>query len=174
MAIRALRAVRARFASARLAIVGEPFPRSADLEYAEHLRRAAAAEVGSPAVVFAGFDDRVADAYAAADVVVNPAINPESFGRVACEALAAGRPVVSSAVGAVAETLRDGRTALLVPPGDPDALAAAAISLLSDPDLAERLARAGREDVLRRFDPERGLERFKAAVEAGRAAPESR
>ena len=151
---------------ARLVIVGEPFPRPADLGFAAHLRHRAT-ELGlGEAVRFSSFEHELDDLYAAADVVVNPALDPEAFGRVACEALAAGTPVVSSRVGAVSEVLRDGRTALLVPPGDPDALAQAVERLLDDSDLAARLATAGREDVLARFGADRALAGFQALVAA--------
>jgi glycosyltransferase involved in cell wall biosynthesis len=63
----------------------------------------------------------------------------------AFEALAAGRPIVASSLPSSREFLRDGENALLVPPGDPAALAAALRRLLADPALAERLARAAWE-----------------------------
>jgi glycosyltransferase involved in cell wall biosynthesis len=63
----------------------------------------------------------------------------------AFEALAAARPIVASSLPSSREFLRDGENALLVPPGDPAALAAALRRLLADPALAERLARAAWE-----------------------------
>ena len=102
---------------------------------------------------------------AAADVVVNPRRSGEAFGRVACEALVAGRPVVAMREGAVPEVLRDGETALLVAPGDSAALAGAAVRLLDDPTSRERLVAEGRRDVLRRFAPERSLAEFSRVVE---------
>ena len=61
----------------------------------------------------------------------------------------AGRPVVASAVGPIPEIVVDGVTGLLVPPGDPAALAEAVIRLLRDPDLAAAYGRAGRARVER-------------------------
>lgn len=158
--IRALRRIREALPSARCAIVGSPFRRRKDLAFEGELRRLAADLGLGDAVAFTGFCDQVADAYAAADVVVNPARIPESFGRACCEALAAGRPVVATRVGALPEVLRDGRTALLTPAEDPDALAAAVVRLLRDRGLAARLAAAGREDALERFSPERSRRAF--------------
>ena len=96
--------------------------------------------------------------------MVNPARDPEAFGRVPCEALAASRPVVATSVGATPEVLRDGETALVVPPDDPGALAVAIESLLLDPERARSLAEAGRRDVLERFAPERSLATFTRLV----------
>ena len=80
---------------------------------------------------------------AAADVVVVPSIRPESFGLACLEALAAGTPVVASAVGAVPDLVHAGETGLLVPPADAGALAAAVNRLLADAPLRSRLGRAG-------------------------------
>jgi glycosyltransferase involved in cell wall biosynthesis len=68
------------------------------------------------------------------------------------EAMAAGLPVVASAVGGVPELVEDGVTGVLVPPEDPAALAAALVRLLADRELRRRLGCAGRERVRDRFD----------------------
>lgn len=165
----ALRQVQARVPDVRCALAGVPFPRGADLEYERRLRRDAGAleapAGGTPGLIsFCGFEPRIADAYAAATLVVNPARDPEAFGRVPCEALAASRPVVATSVGAIPEVLRDGETALLVPPDDPEALAVAIERLLLDPERARSLAETGRRDVLERFAPERSLATFTRLV----------
>ena len=165
LAIRALPLIREAIPAARCAIVGSPFPRRQDLEFDDELRRLAVKAGVADAVVFTGFCDRIADAYAAADVVVNPARFPEPFGRAACEALVAGRPVVASRVGAIPEVLRDGATALVGPPEDPGALARNVVTLLADPDYAARIAAAGRRDVLERFAAARSGPAFRRAVE---------
>ena len=72
--------------------------------------------------------------YAAADVVVMPSFY-ESFGLVALEAMACGRPVIASRVGGLAQLVQDGRTGFLTPPGDPAALAERLARLLQDDDL---------------------------------------
>ncbi len=98
-----------------------------------------------------GLDDRVllrdplphrslAAAYQAADVVVVPS-RSESFGLVAAEAQACGVPVVASAVGGLAHAVADGESGLLVSGWDPVDYAAALRRILTDPVLAERLAR---------------------------------
>ncbi|MGZ8570967.1 MAG: glycosyltransferase family 4 protein [Actinomycetota bacterium] len=82
---------------------------------------------------------------AACDLYVGPSTGGESFGIVVVEAMAAGLPVVASDTPGYDEVVRDGVDGLLVPPRDPVALAAGAEVLLGDPDLAARLAAAGRE-----------------------------
>jgi glycosyltransferase involved in cell wall biosynthesis len=73
----------------------------------------------------------MAAAYSMADVVVAPSIQPEGFGRVPVEAQAMGRPVIASDLGGFRETIVDGVTGLLVPPGDAGQLAAAIAAALA-------------------------------------------
>jgi glycosyltransferase involved in cell wall biosynthesis len=165
VAIRALRAIRERVPGARLLIVGAAHPRTVDRAFEEELRSLAIA-VEDAAVIFAPPSDDVRDIYAAADVVLNPARFEEPFGRVAAEALVAGRPVVASRVGAIPEALRDGVDGLLVPPGDPAALAAGVCRLAEDAALAERLVANGRAMVLERFTEAQDLAAWTAVFEA--------
>jgi glycosyltransferase involved in cell wall biosynthesis len=88
--------------------------------------------------------DRVPAALAHADVAVLPSVF-EELGTAMLEALHSGVPFVASRVGGIPEVVRDGESALLVPPGDPAALAAALRRVLVDPALAARLGAAGRE-----------------------------
>ncbi|WP_107677223.1 glycosyltransferase family 4 protein [Agrobacterium sp. LAD9] len=105
-------------------------------------------------VRFLGFRSDVPELMAAMDAVAHTSIVAEPFGRVVVEAMMCGRPVVATRGGGVTEIIRDGETGLLVPPGEPSALAAALGRVLSDPALAERLAQKGREDVSQRFSLE--------------------
>ena len=84
--------------------------------------------------------DQVAARLADAALLVTPHRWIEPFGLVVIEAFAAGRPVVTAALGGPAETVEHGRTGWIVPPEDPAALRAAVGSLLADP---ARLARMG-------------------------------
>jgi glycosyltransferase involved in cell wall biosynthesis len=171
--VAALPQIRAELPDARLAIVGDPHPRRRDLDYRGRLE-GLAAELGvSDAVVFAGAREDVSGVLAAADVLVNPRLVGEAFGRVACEALSAGTPVVAMREGAVPEVLRDGETALLAAPGDASETAAATLRLLRDPDLSSRIVAAGRRDVLRRFSAERSLAEFRRVATGLAGAPAS-
>jgi glycosyltransferase involved in cell wall biosynthesis len=119
-------------------------------EYAEAMRRRTLAEGLGERLRFVGSAtgadlDR---AYAAADLLVL-ASRAETYGMVVTEALARGLPVVAADVGGVAEALGQdssgSRPGLLVPPGDPAALAEALRRWLGDPDLRARLGRSARE-----------------------------
>ena len=76
-----------------------------------------------------GHSDEVATAYAAADCVISASTDPEAFGRVLAEAQAMGRPVIGTAHGGAMETVLEHETGLLVPPGEPVALADAVQSV---------------------------------------------
>jgi glycosyltransferase involved in cell wall biosynthesis len=84
----------------------------------------------------------VPDFYAGIDTFTMPS-RTDSFGIVFLEAWANGRPVVAAAAGGVVEVVEDGRTGLLVPFGDPSALAAALNRLITHPSLARELGRNG-------------------------------
>jgi glycosyltransferase involved in cell wall biosynthesis len=97
----------------------------------------------------------VLDLYAAADAAIL-ASSWENFPHAVVEALAAGTPVIATAVGGVAEVVRDGENGLLVPPGDPEALAAAVRRLVGDEALRDRL-RAATLPSVEPYRPERLL-----------------
>lgn len=96
--------------------------------------------------------------YAAADVFCLPS-HEESFGMVNVEAMACGTPVVTSRLPATEAYATDGESAMLVPPGRPDALAATLETVLDSPVLRERLGERGREVALQ-FSWERVADRF--------------
>lgn len=99
---------------------------------------------------FAGFVDDPVRAMAMLDVLVHPCAE-ESFGRVAIEAMAAGRAVVGVAGGGIGEIVEHEQTGLLVPPRDPDALAAAIERLLDEPDTRRHLGATGRRTARSRY-----------------------
>jgi phosphatidylinositol alpha-mannosyltransferase len=85
------------------------------------------------------------------EVFVASAVGQESFGIAVVEAMAAGIPVVASDIPGYREVLTDGVEGLLVPPRDPEALAAGLVRILREPELAARLGEAGRARA-RAFD----------------------
>jgi glycosyltransferase involved in cell wall biosynthesis len=76
----------------------------------------------------------------------------EQVGMSAIQALACGVPVVSTPSGSIAEFIDDGVTGLLVPEGDPEALSAALLRILTDGDLRQKLAQQARQGAVTRFD----------------------
>lgn len=160
LAVRALPEIRARFPDAHLLFAGAPHPRQADVDYARRINELARSLGVLENITFAGFVERVADVYSAAEVVLNPIRVREAFGRVALESLLARCPVVATRTGAIPEVLRDGRDALLVALEDPAGIARAVIRLCADPDLAHGLAEEGRARVLRDFSVERSATDF--------------
>jgi glycosyltransferase involved in cell wall biosynthesis len=104
----------------------------------------------SGVTTFFGHRNDVPALTAQLDVLVG-ASHEEPFGRTLIEAMACSKPVVATRVGGIPEIVVDGVTGLLVPPGSPDALAAAVSSVLESPELAARLGSAGRLRVEQEF-----------------------
>jgi glycosyltransferase involved in cell wall biosynthesis len=100
---------------------------------------------------FTGHRSDIASVLAGLDVVVNPSLE-ESACYAMVEALLMQRGVVASNVGGLPDTVQHGETGLLVPPGDPAALATAVTELLADARRRREMARRGRERCLRQFD----------------------
>jgi histidinol-phosphate phosphatase family protein len=102
-------------------------------------------------VMWIGFRTNVDDYLAAADLLVLPSQN-EGVPWTILEAMAAGVPVIASAVSGIPEVIRDGENGLLVPPEDPVALADAVQRVLGDSALATQLGQHGFEAVRTEFD----------------------
>jgi glycosyltransferase involved in cell wall biosynthesis len=166
VALRALAMLRGDFPDVHCVIAGNVLDRRDDRAYRRELGSLVERLGLEARVTFLDFVSNVADLYAAADVVVNPARFNEPFGRVAIEALAAGRPVVATRVGAIPEVLRDGLDALLVPPDDPAALAAVVARVWTDSCLRGRLVHDGRERVVAEFPEREAARQFADVVRA--------
>jgi glycosyltransferase involved in cell wall biosynthesis len=149
--------VRERVPDVRLLLIGEG-------ELRDELEAQARALGLSGAVIFAGIRTDVAEIVAALDIFVLPSLW-EGTSNAVLEAMAAGLPIVATAVGGTPEVVVDGVTGLLVPPRDPSALAGALVTLLQDADLRHRMGRAGRERVKQYFSLERMVRRTEALYE---------
>jgi glycogen(starch) synthase len=90
--------------------------------------------------------------YHGSDIFLFTSIWPEPFGRVLIEAMASGVAVVGTAVGGAAEILRENENALLFTPDDPTSLSNQLKQLIESPPLRERLAKAGRQIAVGKFD----------------------
>jgi glycosyltransferase involved in cell wall biosynthesis len=124
-----------------------------DGELREELERRAD---GLPVELIGARDD-VPELLASFDVFAFPSLF-EGLCLAVIEAQAAGVPVVATPVGGIRETVVDGETGLLVPTGDPAALAGAIRRLLDEPDLAGRLADEARRRVRERYSEQRMVE----------------
>jgi glycosyltransferase involved in cell wall biosynthesis len=98
--------------------------------------------------------DELATLYASSDVVALPSYE-EGLGLALIEAMFCGTPVIGSTDGGASDVVTDGRTGLLVRPGDATVLAGALERLLTDATLAQRLGRAGQQFVKQAYDPVR-------------------
>lgn len=126
-----------------------------------------AARVRFPGVVS---HDQVAQALAAADVVVVPSVrddhgNVDGLPNVVLEALASGTPLVATTAGGIGAVVRNRETGLLVAERDPEALAAAILALLDDPGRAAAMGEAARREATSAFGWDRVAERFERAYD---------
>jgi glycosyltransferase involved in cell wall biosynthesis len=136
----------ARLKQVRLVLVGDG-PARGRIE--KHIRALGL----SNSVVLCGHQDDVRPFYAIAAVLALPS-HSEGSPNVLLEAMAAGVPVVATAVGGVPEIATDGETALLVPKGDVPAMAEALARVLDEPAFAQAMARRAQPAVLSSCRPE--------------------
>ena len=113
-------------------------------------------------IMIAGFAEDLPEALAALDVALYVPVESEGMSRVVFEYMAAARPLIASRVGVVPEILNDGEHAVLVPGGDPDALAAAIARLLKNAPLRARLGESARRLLADRFSGARVAEALEA------------
>ena len=132
--------------------------------YANELRLLATKLGIAERVRFLGFREDVPQLMRLVDCVVHASTNPEPFGRVVVEGMLAGRPVIATRAGGVPEIIEDGVSGILVPPGNPDELAAAIVRVLSDPVGTERLAQRGHARALELFNEKRMLREIEQHV----------
>jgi glycosyltransferase involved in cell wall biosynthesis len=139
--------------------------------YEDRLRACALADPSVTVRFFGNIpDDELSEVYDRSDIFamtsVNHGYSVEGFGLVYLEAAAHGLPIVAHKIGGVPEAVQDGETGLLVPPHQPDKLAAAFAQLIVDAELRQRLGEAGRAWARRNCWQESASTLF-AAAEAG-------
>lgn len=145
--LRAFTLVRTTHPRAHLALAGDGSERAQLEKLASELK------LGHDAVTFLGFRQDVPEFLSALDAYVLPS-RDEGLGTAILEALAVGLPVVATRVGGIPESVLHERTGLLVPPDQPDALAAAMRRIMDEPALRESLPAGAREHIRANFTEE--------------------
>jgi len=139
-----------QFPLAHFLIVGSAFPGN---DHHHHRLMQLVKELGlDQKIIFTGEIERISLVYAATDVLVMPSTFPEAFGLVVLEAMAFGKPTISSELGGPVEIIIPEVTGLLFPPNDTAHLAEAMKRLFLDRDFAQRLGAAGKQRFLSTFD----------------------
>lgn len=142
-----------RYPKAKFAVVGTPM--FGDDDFQHDLASLVYQYELDAQMTFAGWRS-AQEAMAAIDIVVHASVEPEPFGRTIVEAMAAGRPVIAAAGGAVQEILPP-NAGIVVPPGRPEILADALEGLLSDRKMREQMGANGKAAAGRFFDVRRTI-----------------
>ncbi len=154
--LRAVAQVAPEFPSMRAEIVGDEIYATKGHRGMRHSLEMLTTELGlSDRVKFHGWLHDIHPVLRQAAVVVHASIEPEPFGRVLIEAMAAGKPVVAVNAGGVPEIVVDGETGILVPPGNHQQMAAALALLLRQPQRRQTMGHAARLRVAQRFTIDR-------------------
>ncbi|MHA1537101.1 MAG: glycosyltransferase family 4 protein [Alphaproteobacteria bacterium] len=157
VALDAFASVRKSFPNATLTIAGQGTERPALEQQAEALGL-------GESVTFAGWvkPDAVYDLVSQSTVMLVPSRWREPFGIVAIEAALMARPVIAARTGGLAEVVIDGKTGFLVDKEDPAALAERLREVLSKPELAAKLGKNARADMLKRFSMDANVAAYDA------------
>ncbi|NET59586.1 MAG: glycosyltransferase family 4 protein [Symploca sp. SIO2E6] len=128
-------------------------------DYWSHLQNKLTGELAKK-VFFSGYTPHfeLVNRYQNSDIFIFPSVWDEPSGNPPIEAMAVGVPVISTPTGGTAEYVADGKTGLLVEPGNATALAAAILRLLEHEDLRKAMGEAGRQRVVALFSWERVVE----------------
>lgn len=137
----------------RIVIVGSVVPGQEHFLHA--LKQAIAASPAAAHISVQSFTSEVWTVWDSCDIAVIPSTEPESFGMVALEAMAAGKPVVAAGHGGLTEIIVPGHTGWLVTPRNASTLADALQHAITDPSLRKRMGQAG----LARYEAEFTLDR---------------
>ncbi len=119
----------------------------------------------SQRVIFAGMLDNIDLELAGADIMIHPSIE-EPFGIALLEGMRAGLPIIASRVGGIPEVVADGETALLFEPGNAEAIANAADTIVGNENLMRRFGEAGRERWRKVFSHKVMIDQVEAVMTA--------
>jgi len=116
-------------------------------------------------VVFTGYRKNICDIMNSLDVVVHASISPEPFGMVVIEAMALGKPVISTNFGGPKEIIEQGVTGILISPDDPSELARVLEHLFENWPEAQQMGKRAREHVKQHFTVEENVSKTEAVYE---------
>lgn len=153
-----------------LAVGNDPSPKG---EYRKKLDEELSALGIQDRVQFLPWQDHMGPIYEASDIILQPSVDPESFGYVALEGMLAGKPVIASRIGGLRDVVKDGETGFLVGTGDSGELEHAISRIAGDRALGLRLGERGRERAKTVFTMERNAEQvmelYRALLDGPRA-----
>lgn len=158
--IRAMALVKDACPNVKGFIVGDCLP--GDEEYKNYLIGIALELDLGDSLVFTGFRKDVYNVFSSLDIVVHASTSPEPFGRVIIEAMAMEKPVVATALGGPLEIIDHDIDGMLIPPGNPLALAETIISLVSNPNKRQQLGKNAAAKVDERFRMEDTVQKVEA------------
>lgn len=139
------------FPEVRFLIVGDIILDS-DQEYKLHLQKLVSQLGIQSQVIFTGFRNDISLIMASSDIMVHSSVKPEPYGMVIVEAMALKKPVIAARAGGVIEIVIDGVTGLLVTPEKSSELATAMQTLITSPELRQKMGDAGRKQVEQSFN----------------------
>jgi glycosyltransferase involved in cell wall biosynthesis len=116
-------------------------------------------------IIFTGELMDARPAYASMDIFILPSAYPEPFGGVVMEAMSMGLPVIATNLGGSLDQVVEGVTGFLVPPADPNALAAKIERLANNPDLRRKMGAAGRERIVKNFSLREMVKKIEAVYD---------
>jgi glycosyltransferase involved in cell wall biosynthesis len=116
-------------------------------------------------IVFTGFRTDIPEIISALDMVVHASSEPEPFGLVVIEGMAAGKPVVATAAGGILDIIENGVSGLLIPCKDSKAMARAIVSILSDEKKMKLMGTAARQRITEKFTIQQQVENVQKVYE---------
>ncbi|NKB23719.1 MAG: glycosyltransferase [Kiritimatiellae bacterium] len=151
--VQAAAELKEQYPQIRYVIIGSPFPGNED--HLDKLTELIDALDVKSIVTYTGDVGDVKAAYSSLDISVLASALPEPFGGVVIESMFLGKPVVGTRIGGTIEQIDDGKTGILVNPGDPEDLARALRTFLDNPERMRAMGKNGKEKVLREYEFEK-------------------
>lgn len=153
--VKAVKDIKKEISNIRCVLVGGSS--ETDMPYRLDLEKFCAQEGIEKNVIFAGFQENPIDYMNMFNIVIHSSIEPEPFGIVNLEAMSVKKPIISTTIGAPAEIYENGKSAILVNPGNAAELANACIMLLKDKEKSTKMGLAAYERLHNCFTLERNI-----------------